>query len=475
MPPQTISEHVPIEGPKTFSREEVLKSRDVVRKSMDGTKYETCQPWYIIIDNKVYDVKDFVPDHPGGSVILTLIGKDATDAFNNFHQESTHDLLANYYVGDVAPEDIASTKEGFSKELRELKELFVKLKYFESSKAYYLFKISSNISIWASSVLLLYAFGNSILGVLVAAIALAIFWQQCGWLAHDFLHHQVFQNRDYNNLAGCFIGSVCQGFDPSWWKDKHNTHHAAPNVHGQDPDINTHPILSWSEYALTDLFDPELASENAKILPQWLAHLWVNNQTILYLPIMCFARISWCIQSIIFILPNGQLRKPANAHMPITKIQQISLLLHYVWLSWMLSLIDNWFLRLFFLFSAQTICGLLLATVFSLNHFGMKILSEDESSKMDFFVEQIITGRDIIALNPANQWIVDWFTGGLNYQIEHHIFPAIPRHHFHKIQPIIQGLCAKHQVPYHMTTFFKGTTEVFGTLGDVSLTASKKY
>ncbi|CAG8531964.1 11583_t:CDS:2 [Diversispora eburnea] len=451
MPPQVVGNE--IEGPKTFWREEILRSRNA--------KYQGDQPCYLIIDNKVYDVKDFLPDHPGGSAILTRLGLDATGdyhvtdsrvtylyyfvymllyAFNNFHPSSTHDLLGNFYVGDIALEDINSTKEGFTKEIREIRELFKKLNYFESSKLYYFLKLSSNLGICALSVGVLYILGNSILGVLISAALMALFWQQCGWLAHDILHHQLFDNRNYNNLLGCFVGSVCQGFDPGWWKDKHNTHHAAPNVHGQDPDINTHPILSWSEHALTDLFDPEFAKENSKILPQWLIHLMVNYQTLSYFPILSAARISWCIQSILFILPNSQANQPS--HMPISKIQRISLVLHYIWFgSIIFFLIDNWFLRFTFIIATQAICGLLLALVFALNHFGMKILTEEESSKTDFFVEQVITGRDVIASNPANQWIVDWFCGGLDYQIEHHA----------------------------------STKEVFGTLGTISHVASKKY
>ena len=57
----------------------------------------------------------------------------------------------------------------------------------------------------------------------------ALCWQQCGWLAHDFLHHQVFTNRSINNACGLFFGNFCQGFSVAWWKDKHNLHHAAPN------------------------------------------------------------------------------------------------------------------------------------------------------------------------------------------------------------------------------------------------------
>lgn len=46
------------------------------------------------------------------------------------------------------------------------------------------------------------------------------------------------------------FGNLFQGFSVAWWKNKHNTHHAVPNVHGADPDIDTMPLLAWSEHAL---------------------------------------------------------------------------------------------------------------------------------------------------------------------------------------------------------------------------------
>ena len=147
----------------------------------------------------------------------------------------------------------------------------------------------------------------------------------------------------------------------------------------------------------------------------------VRYQTLSYFPILCVARISWCIQSILFVLPNGQKGKPANAHIPISLTERLSLVVHYVWYFYIFSFISSWELVFIFFILSQATCGLLLALVFSLNHNGMKILTEEEAQGMDFFVTQVITGRDVIALNPKFQFIVDWFCGGLNYQIEHHV------------------------------------------------------
>ncbi|CAG8616837.1 4900_t:CDS:2, partial [Ambispora gerdemannii] len=464
MPPQEVIDPT-IEGPQLFRREEITKlvnwrdEKEKVKRKNARQKNFSETPWYIIVDNKVYDIREFVKEHPGGAVILTHIGKDATDAFYNFHPESAFEILSNFYVGDLDPTDFSIVENGFTKELRELREHFKQLNYYDSSKSYYAFKILSNLTIWAISCAILVNYGRSLIGILSSAALMGLFWQQCGWLAHDFLHHQVFEERKYNDLMGAFIGSVCQGFTPSWWKDKHNTHHAAPNVHGQDPDINTHPLLSWSEYALTDMFDPEFTEKFIKSsgVSPTTARFLVKYQTLLYFPILTFARLSWLIQSFVFVLPDGQDGK--SVKMPVATAEKIGLGIHYAWVGALIWYIPTISFAITFFFSSQMICGILLALVFSLNHNGMRVLTEEESQNMDFFEEQVITGRDVISAIPAYQWWIDWFTGGLNYQIEHHLFPSIPRHHFHKIQPTIENLCIKYKISYHRTTFWAGTWE----------------
>ena len=64
--------------------------------------------------------------------------------------------------------------------------------------------------------------------------------------------------------------------------------------------------------------------------------------------------------------------------------------------------------------------------------------------------------------------------GGLNYQIEHHLFPTLPRHNYHLVAPLIQEVCAKHQVHYHKTTFRQGMMEVFERLRSVGDLAAKR-
>ncbi|KAJ3330671.1 hypothetical protein HDU93_000267, partial [Gonapodya sp. JEL0774] len=125
--------------------------------------------------------------------------------------------------------------------------------------------------------------------VFLAGWILALFWQQSGWLAHDFLHNQVFSNRATSRLFGYMIGNVWQGFSVAWWNNKHLAHHAVPNINAEDPDIDTFPVLAWSDHALslfTDLSD-DAASR-----------FFIKYQAWYFFPVLALARISWAMQSI---------------------------------------------------------------------------------------------------------------------------------------------------------------------------------
>jgi sphingolipid 8-(E)-desaturase len=71
----------------------------------------------------------------------------------------------------------------------------------------------------------------------------------------------------------------------------------------------------------------------------------------------------------------------------------------------------------------------------------------------------------VLVDNPV--WF-DWFHGGLNFQIEHHLFPRIPRVHFRRLQPIIQEFCLKHDLKYHNYGFIRGNGIVLDTLHQVA-------
>ncbi|KAJ9074064.1 hypothetical protein DSO57_1009933 [Entomophthora muscae] len=424
---------------------------------------------FTIIDNKAYDITDFVQEHPGGAVIMTQLGIDATEAFHCFHPSSTQEILSDYYDAELTKKlGLAELKESdssFLKDVRALKEQVAKEGLFKSNLLFFLLLGLSNLGIFGLSLAILYIFGGHFLGVIASAMLLGLFFQQCGWHAHEYLHHQVFESRVMNNwVGGYFFGAICQGFSPLWWKDKHNTHHAAPNVYTRDPDIDTHPFLAWSENAMelySELNDQELGSQLKKFM--------LHNQPILFFPLLAIARLSWCTYSMWFALSNGQLGDSKKMFVPVSPIEPACLFLHWIIYSWIaVSLPGSWMLSLLFVFVSQVTCGILLASVFTLNHNGMRVVTSEDAAKMDFYTLQCETGRDV---HPS--YFMTWFCGGLNYQIEHHMFPTLPRHNFSLVSNRVRDLCKKHGVSYHCTGFYEGTMEVLARLDRVAKTIEK--
>ncbi|KAJ3382071.1 hypothetical protein HDU84_004629 [Entophlyctis sp. JEL0112] len=393
----------------------------------------------VVIHNKVYNIgagTGFLAFHPGGAVAISQLGKDASGAFEVFHTEHAEAIMADFYVGDLDPSEIQKPND-FKADIDRLREDFKKKGLFESNKLYYLFKVVSTFALGASSLWLLWAFGKTLTSaVFLAGILMALFWQQSGWLAHDFLHHQVFKNRLYNDAVGYVVGNIWQGFSVAWWKDKHCTHHSVPNIHGEDPDINTMPFLAWSEHALEFFHDVKDAD---------LARFFVAYQPTLFFP----------------ILGKSKLLSPTQL-----VVEKATLAVHWVWLLTAAFTFATPLRALLFLFVAECGCGLLLAFVFTVNHNAMPVYSTAEAKKFDFYELQIRTGRDVL---PS--LFNDWFTGGLNYQIEHHLFPTLPRHSFGVASGPIQELCRKHGVPFHKTSLLGGLKEVLQRLDGLSKAA----
>ncbi|PXF47473.1 Bifunctional delta 6-fatty acyl acetylenase/desaturase [Gracilariopsis chorda] len=426
------------------------------------SRHNTVKDAWIAIKGKVYDVTEFAKRHPGGDIIFTAAGTDATDVYAGFHASTdAWRLLPPLCVGVInqaSEKRLDGVDASYVRDVLEMRKQVQALRLFDSSKLFYAYKILSNVSICALSATIALAFPSSSFACFVAALLMALFWQQCGWLAHDFLHHQVFVNRGINNLFGLLIGNIFQGFSVSWWKNKHNHHHAVPNVtdapSGGDPDIATMPILFWSEKLVE--------GEDLDKLPRWM----LRNQATLYWPILCMARTSWVMQSLLYqaTAPN-----PHVTSYILYVLEVLGLATHHVLFLLLvkkIAITGSIANALLFMFASQALGGVLLGVVFAVGHNAMDVLTIDELRAVDFIRLQVRTTR-----NVSPHWFTDWFTGGLNYQIEHHIFPTVPRHHLPKLAKILRAFCAKHEIPYASETLIEGNKAVCNILRVVSKVA----
>jgi len=452
-----------VSQPDLSNRDPSIKGKKISYDEV--AQHNSVSDCWMVYQNKVYDVSNW-QDHPGGQVIFSHAGGDFTDAFNAFHPKSAFTMLKKFEVGELDPTVGTNAKSvdqiSFEVAYRNLRTQMISAGLFKTNFYYYAFKVLSNLALLGAAVCCV-IFSSSFWVNMSGAVLLALFWQQCGWLAHDFLHHQVFENRSYGDLAGIIIGNLWQGFSVSWWKNKHNTHHSVPNLHESspdahdgDPDIDTMPVLAWS------LKMAESAKDSS-----W-GRFFVRYQAILYFPILLVARISWLHQSYLYATggeegkKNGgwQTKQTVKKIIQYPTLEKVGLMLHYIWVLALCAQMPIGRGVLFF-FTSQFACGLFLALVFGLGHNGMAVY--EANKRPDFWKLQVTTTR-----NVTSNWFVDWFCGGLQYQVDHHLFPMIPRHNLARAHELIESFCKENNVHYHEANMWQGTKEVLSFLDSVS-------
>jgi len=431
---------------------------------------------WIVHQNKVYDVSDWY-EHPGGGVIFTHAGDDMTDIFAAFHAVSSYKFMKKFYIGDLIPETVEHKDEkqlAFEQAYRELRKKFIMMGFFKSSKLFYIYKQTSIMAMWATSIAMVY-YSDSTLVHIASALLMALFWQQCGWLAHDFLHHQVFKKREYGDYAGLFWGNLMQGFSVQWWKNKHNGHHATPNLHNTsvhtqdgDPDIDTMPLLAWSIKQAQSFREFSKSGSDSPFV-----QFAIKYQAWTYFPILMLARLSWINESFKTAYRIGASTENAKLEMERKGLQypiaeKVLLAIFHSWTFVVSSGFGRWSLPYSFVYYMihTTVAGLLLALVTGLGHNGMAVY--DAETRPDFWKLQVTTSRNIIGGHGIPQWFVDWLCGGLQLQVDHHLFPMMPRHHLPKAHEFVKSFCKEWDVSYHEADLIDGNREVVEHLQKVS-------
>jgi len=283
---------------------------------------------------------------------------------------------------------------------------------------YYSVKIVLTIAVLAAGWAALLVVGNSWATLGVAAF-LGVMFTQLGFVGHDAGHQQVFRSRRANWLLGLAVGNALIGLSFGWWVSKHNTHHAHPNQVGRDPDMGEGIVGSSS----TDGLGVEHRSLT-RLLARWQA--W------LFFPLMLLRSAGLHVSGIQKLLRQRD-RAAAVEGLLIT----VHAALYLTAVLWVLSPLK----ALAFVAVQQAVFSLYLGCSFAPNHKGMPIIEGD--AQMSFARRQVITAR-----NVAGGRFTNLMLGGLNYQIEHHLFPTMPRPNLARAQGIIRAFCIESGLGY---------------------------
>jgi fatty acid desaturase len=252
---------------------------------------------------------------------------------------------------------------------------------------------------------------------LAVAVFLAVMFTQIGFLGHDAGHRQISGSRRTSRVLGVLLGNLGVGLSYGWWVDKHNRHHAHPNTEGADPDISMR-VLAFTETQAR-------ASRG-------LSRMLFRRQAYLFFPLLLGEALSIHVASIRSLASRNSRGRPVEAAL---------LGIHFAGYLAAVFLVLSPVKAVVFILVQQGLFGVYLGAAFAPNHKGMPILSAADRS--DFLRRQVLTSR-----NVRGGWLTDLALGGLNYQIEHHLFPSMPRPALRHSQPLIMEYCREHGLPY---------------------------
>lgn len=281
---------------------------------------------------------------------------------------------------------------------------------------------------------------------LAVAVALAAVLGQFMFLGHDAAHRQIFRSGRWNDAASLILANLYAGMSLDWWQHKHSRHHAKPNQVGADPDIRTGALV----------FHLEEGGRPRTRLGAWLR----AHQGSFFFPLLLLEGLNLHVAGLRTIFGGGKV-----------KYRTIEITLVTLRLGGYLAVLFAFLpagMALAFLAVQLGVFGVYMGAVFAPNHKGMPIVPKD--ARIDFLRRQVLMSR-----NVRGGRLTDWFMGGLNYQIEHHLFPSMARPHLRKIQPLVRAFCADKRVPYTETTLLESYRIVIRYLDRVGLAARDPF
>ncbi|MYT75591.1 MULTISPECIES: acyl-CoA desaturase [unclassified Streptomyces] len=257
--------------------------------------------------------------------------------------------------------------------------------------------------------------------VLALAPVLAVLGARTAFIGHDAGHSQITANRSVSRAIGLVHGNLLLGMSYSWWNQKHNRHHANPNHIDKDPDVAADVLVFTSGQAATRTG-----------FRGWLT----RHQAWLFFPLTLLEGLALKVSGF------QDLRRQSGRERLVEGTLLVAHVAGYVTLLLTLMPLGH---ALAFAALHQALFGLHLGMAFAPNHKGME-MPDPDGDKWGHLRRQVLTSRNIKG-GP----LTDWFLGGLNYQIEHHLFPSMPRPHLRLAQPMVKAHCRELGVPFTET------------------------
>ncbi len=337
----------------------------------------------------------------------------------------------------VADDPAAEQQIGASATFSELLKRVKAEGLLDLDPRYYTGRLALNTALLLIGLAAFFELGNT-WWQLVVAVWMGVCGVQSAYMWHDAGHKAMFRNKRAASAVGYFHANFVNGVSFGWWVNHHNRHHSNPNHLDMDPDIGRR----------TAIFD----------LKQYAARSGVQKFVVRYQSVLFF---------VLLVLESYKMNKTAvrSIAQGLTKrpVLESGLLLvrAAIYLTCVFTVLPP-VLGIVFILVQQAALGVYFGMIFAPNHKGMEV-RDGEKETLDWLERQVLTSRNI---RPS--WFTDFMYGGLNYQVEHHLFPAMPQKNLPRARELTRAYCAERGVPYHEVGFWASYREVASYLHKVS-------
>ncbi|MFJ1647764.1 fatty acid desaturase family protein [Streptomyces sp. NPDC088258] len=311
------------------------------------------------------------------------------------------------------------------------------------ARGYYVSKLALNTALLAIGFAAFFALGDSWLQLLVA-VWMGLCGAQSAFMWHDAGHKSMFGTHWTASLMGYIHANLVNGVSYGWWVNHHNRHHSHPNHLEKDPDIGRR----------TAIFDMKQYPSRSK-----RGRFIVRYQSVLFFVLLVLESYKMQRTAVQTLARNEVRRRWLEAALIVLRAA-IYLTCVFVVLPPLLGVV--------FILVQQAVLGVYFGLIFAPNHKGMAV-RDGEEEELDWLARQVLTSRNI---RPS--LLMDFLYGGLNYQVEHHLFPAMPQRSLRRARELTREYCAERGMPYHEVGFWASYREVATFLHEVSAPAREE-
>ncbi|MFG2115721.1 acyl-CoA desaturase [Streptomyces sp. NPDC048718] len=279
---------------------------------------------------------------------------------------------------------------------------------------------------------------------LLLALPLALLSARAAFIGHDAGHAQISGNRRLGRAVQLVHANLLLGMSREWWNDKHNRHHAHPNHLDKDPDVAADVLVFAAHQAATRT---------------GLRRFLTRHQAWLFFPLTTLEAIALKVYGVQALFSRTGPCRTRHERL----VEGALLLAHLAGYATLLLSLLTPLQALVFALLHQMLLGVHLGLAFAPNHKGMdRPDAHPDGDSWGHLRRQVLTSRNI-----RGGVVTDWFLGGLNYQIEHHLFPSMPRPHLRLARPAVRAHCRALGLPYTETGFVDSYRQALGHLHEV--------